>query len=905
MKICFQLAIILLLTICSFPVAAEDRTVTGNLAEGIFDTYGNVQTSGVTTVPANTQVIYQTLGNTILSGGFKVAADGELRIRPIEGPDAQAWKDQYFPGQTGVDMSADPDGDGMTNLTELLLGTDPNSYDADPFGVDADNDGLADSWEEQTYGDISNSGSDDPNSDGISVATDYQEFLDFYHSNAFLYLEGDLYTKNYKAIEIHTSGSIATTVLGTSDVHLIKSQKVKLNPGFSVNRGGQLSISNSELSALAMTPPEAPSNLQVISPGNTGTLQLTWKESPDYDVAGYWIYRNNTHATTEYVESTSHEEAGLAHNTEYSYHVTAVDKVGKESTPSNSATITTDFVPPNLQNIYPTDGAIESSAGKPFFVRATYGDSGSGIASIKVFDGSGNNITNSALLNGNSLELLILKPEIGQHSHSYSFEVTDHGNNVFPHTLSFTLNNTPLITRAEPPGGQYTGVQDVTLTCGNPNATIYYTDTGYPPIIGTSPSGQGEIANISVNTNTSLQFLAVDQSGNEEEIKSEVYIFNNDLLETTNLTATYQDETDTEPRKVVLTWDTVTAPDPIQGYRLYRCDNGVECQILLNSSIGRYPPAIDFKIAESPTGITSFTDTALQVGSTYEYGVLAVDNAGLPGLLSPLVAVDITTTDEVADLADSIARASAWLKSRQDRQGYWGTNEDTRILATSQALSAFSDEAMDARLARGIFFLRGQYADNNDYLSRKIITLAAFDQNIDQPVSRLIAEANSGSENVNGWGTHKNYVHDALDTSLGLIAFLTPEVPGITDSGTLLATGTDMFSSDGAGHYGWVPGIDKDTSVYVSALAHHAMEKAGVTPLPDRSWIFTGQQSNGSFNDSIVDTAAVLLWLAPGETVKNSGVTYLIAQQETNGSWDNDEYLTGLCLEALLEGFSQ
>ena len=184
-----------------------------------------------------------------------------------------------------------------------------------------------------------------------------------------------------------------------------------------------------------------------------------------------------------------------------------------------------------------------------------------------------------------------------------------------------------------------------------------------------------------------------------------------------------------------------------------------------------------------------------------------------------------------------------------------------------------------------------------------MITLHAYNQNTDEAINRLISQSNIDGSNINGWGINTNYSYDALDTSLGLLASLTQNVT-IPDnqSSTLLSTGPDIFSSEGTNHYGWVSGYD--TSLYVSALAYHAMDRAGVTPLPDSSWILNLQETNGSFADNLSDTAAVLLWLAPGDTIKNNAVSYLLSQQELNGSWSNDVYLTGLCLEALLEGLS-
>jgi hypothetical protein len=67
-------------------------------------------------------------------------------------------------------------------------------------------------------------------------------------------------------------------------------------------------------------------------------------------------------------------------------------------------------------------------------------------------------------------------------------------------------------------------------------------------------------------------------------------------------------------------------------------------------------------------------------------------------------------------------------------------------------------------------------------------------------------------------------------------------------------------------------------------------------------WIIDSQAPDGSFGKGIIDTAAVLLWIPLADTAKTNAINYLISQQEGNGSWDNnDAYVTGLCLEALIK----
>jgi len=66
--------------------------------------------------------------------------------------------------------SADPDGDGYTNIQEYDRNTDPT----DGGKYDADNDGMDDSWETAKFGDTSRDGTGDEETDGV---TDLEEYL--------------------------------------------------------------------------------------------------------------------------------------------------------------------------------------------------------------------------------------------------------------------------------------------------------------------------------------------------------------------------------------------------------------------------------------------------------------------------------------------------------------------------------------------------------------------------------------------------------------------------------------------------------------------------------------------------------------------------------------------------------
>lgn len=78
------------------------------------------------------------------------------------------WELSYF-GNLDETASGDPDSDGQTNLQEYLAGTHPLIA---PTAEDTDGDGLPDAWEQQHFGSLAQNGSGDPDSDGLNNAAE-------------------------------------------------------------------------------------------------------------------------------------------------------------------------------------------------------------------------------------------------------------------------------------------------------------------------------------------------------------------------------------------------------------------------------------------------------------------------------------------------------------------------------------------------------------------------------------------------------------------------------------------------------------------------------------------------------------------------------------------------------------
>jgi hypothetical protein len=1185
--------VLLVLLVTSTSVRAEDRTLSGALVTGTYDVYGEVQTDGYTVIENGVQVRLRSLEQTTFSPGFRVMAGGGLHVSSLSSSVPDEWKLRYF-GTLEVDMEADPDGDGYTNLAELFMGTDPTV--ADNSLADTDGDGLADSWEMLHYGTLDYAGGDDPGGDGYTLADDYQDVLDYFYSNAILYLSGEVAAGHYRAIEIHSRGWTRITV--DNAVHLTKRDSVRLFADFSVARGATFTVSAAGTPSI--TAPDPPTNLRAFFPSSvaetfqdnaphmpasstayettgfeTGTLRLDhnwqrvdlsrpftnpvvvagppsynggnpstvrvrnldetgfdiriqeweyldgahilesvpylvieegaytlkdgtpfeagfftgaadprqvqfqhsyeaapvvltqvstiedsaavtgriknvshsgfefflqeqettrtshgeervgyiawqvgtgelfdgvgyegglttdsvthnwhtiafsqtfattpllvarmqradggdtavlrsrslarvsgqvkieeeqsrdsemnhttesvgylalsavsadrgflitkapadpphhaplsgaatgdslglrWDENAEFDIAGYRLYRDGSLLTTLLIDAVSFIDETVQHGTTYTYQVSAVDLAGKESGLSAPLTLTADFVAPNLISGFPGQGELITSNGEPVSMLITFGDSGGGIASIRIYDENGNDITNRVLRVNNSIELMLFNPHSGEYR--YRIVVTDHGGNTLTYELVFTVDATPLETIASPAGGDFGEPVSVTLTASK-TATIYYSVDGYPPIVGSATFGPSPIEDIALSENTSLQFFAVDETGYQERTNNEIYRFTNLLIGVEGVSATAQ----SDPPRVELTWQPVTGLDN-PAYQVFRCLGEIDCAILAAARQGRYPPPQRFALNASPRSSTTFTDSEVMQGATYRYAVLVADGQGTPGLLSELVSAQIAVTTEPADESEAINRAVAWLKQTQSPQGTWGASGPLTMLATSQALSGLQRaQSADAGMTDALFYLRGHLGNNTDYQARKILTLNRFGHNTDEAVNRLISYAVIDQDAISGWGLTHRYAPDALDTALGLMAVGLSENPPTATNSVELLSGESLTAAAGSGAYGWRSG--GDTSIFVSGAVYNALQGQTGTPTFDRQWLFDLQRDDGSFNDSLTDTAAVLLWLEPPAAVRDSAAHYLISAQEENGSWGNDAYLTGLCLEALLVG---
>ncbi|MCG8634149.1 MAG: chitobiase/beta-hexosaminidase C-terminal domain-containing protein [Desulfobacterales bacterium] len=561
--------------------------------------------------------------------------------------------------------------------------------------------------------------------------------------------------------------------------------------------------------------------------------------------------------------------------------------------------VTVDNESPGVLSSYLPGKTRVNFTGAQIGLYATFTDN-TGITSIQLFDVDGQtqtDITSRATVKGNTISYDLTGLEDGHHT--VKVVASDAAGNETPVILSFELDKTIPVTTPSVTPGHYSQNFTVDLTSSEP-ATIFYSINGSTPFEGgknTLPE-PSPIRGITIDKSMNLQFFAKDSFGNIEPVQSAVYLMGAIPDGITGLSGLYN------APDVDLTWDQATNAEK---YRVYRASGSIDHAILSQSSQGGYPPPKRLLISsiDIPGGTISFTDTGVLPGMTCYYAVTQVNSNGVEGAAGQIVSVQIPEDGGTADKAQAIARALAWLGSKQDKTGFWKDNPGTGVLATSQVLNAYrlaGKSDLETHLA--LFYLRGHLVDNNDFLSRKIITLSAFGQNTDIYINKLIAKGNYISNSyLRGWGINESYVSDPVSSGLGISAL--EKYSGTLPSGItnfIYSSKLYYLQSSESKRFGWIAGADK--SVYASSLVYNAWDRffSPQSPDFDSGWIARTQSPDGSLGNGVIDTSAALIWLdilTPAQ--KEMAAAYLVSRQNPDGSWNSSAYITGLCLEALLK----
>ncbi len=250
-----------------------------------------------------------------------------------------------------------------------------------------------------------------------------------------------------------------------------------------------------------------------------------------------------------------------------------------------------------------------------------------------------------------------------------------------------------------------------------------------------------------------------------------------------------------------------------------------------------------------------------------------------------------------------IAEGVAWLTANQTPDGSWSDNPRTTERDSTAAIRALSHfSGVDASLSDGCdWFLTADDAQT-DYLARKIMAFLAHGRDVTAPISAIKGWQNSDG----GWGSANGYTSNAADTALSMLAL---SLAGESDPATVTPAINYLLNSQQSDG-GWGIGSGQSQlhptlntlAVFDAYRSGYALETAIDDGL---ALVQTLQNPDGGFGrpvSTVADTGQalpVLNNLGADSTVTQAALTYLLARQQLNGSWNHRASDTGLAVNAI------
>ncbi|HEX5057249.1 MAG TPA: prenyltransferase/squalene oxidase repeat-containing protein, partial [Gammaproteobacteria bacterium] len=250
----------------------------------------------------------------------------------------------------------------------------------------------------------------------------------------------------------------------------------------------------------------------------------------------------------------------------------------------------------------------------------------------------------------------------------------------------------------------------------------------------------------------------------------------------------------------------------------------------------------------------------------------------------------------------SLAQGFAWLRGRQQTEGFWRDKTTTVMRDTAVSLDVLSrfDSAF-VRKSDALNWLGTQQTANVDYLARQARILAAGGRATEAAALRaqLLALRNGDG----GWGLNAGFASDPLDSALAVLALAgQPDAPVTT-----VSAAADYLAAQRNSDGGWGNRPDSPSRTSVTATVVRALHAAGRDVAPLTVSFLAGRQNpDGGFGDSpstAHDTANVLQVLMELDALASvrtaDASNYLYTRQTVDGSWEGSTYATASVLAAL------
>lgn len=572
----------------------------------------------------------------------------------------------------------------------------------------------------------------------------------------------------------------------------------------------------------------------------------------------------------------------------------SVDEAGNTETTINSEIYTVENSSPVVLSAYPPNGALFPlpSSETQINVALLVSDDQNLLNQneIKVFDDKGVDITSLTTLTNDTLSWTISPPADSNTVYAYRIYLEDGSALSSNYHYSFTVDHSEPKIFLSPPGGRFDESVSLSLSVSE-ESVVYYSLDGQDPMQGQGNTYTWNFSTneISIAQNTLFKAYAVDNAGNTGAMVSTAFLFSELADAPENFTVAY----DSQNNEVNLDWDGVSGA---AGYHVYRAENLHDSLVLSqNANAGMLAPT---EMRQNSTLVTAsdYTDSNVLPGQKIWYVVSWVDSDNFESISTLPVMIEIPADTAAEDAAEAIERAVIWLKANQNANGSWGGDLENSILPTSAILGALkvvypgnpARWQMDA-----LFSLKGQSIDNNDFLARTIMVQSLYGLDTSFLTARLQTQAFLNGAFIEGFALTPFYNRDAVTTALSSLSLtMAQEEMVYTDSSLYYLSQSNDLKSD-SGYWGFVPG--RNENIYVSSVVHLLTG----SPPSAYEWITTQQNVNGSFGTGLIDTAGVLKFLTLSPTQTQDAIDYIVGAQSPAGHWENDPYMTAICLDAL------
>ncbi|MEN8265108.1 MAG: CARDB domain-containing protein [Nitrospirota bacterium] len=243
-----------------------------------------------------------------------------------------------------------------------------------------------------------------------------------------------------------------------------------------------------------------------------------------------------------------------------------------------------------------------------------------------------------------------------------------------------------------------------------------------------------------------------------------------------------------------------------------------------------------------------------------------------------------------------------WLKANQNTDGSWGSSSDFRDTSTViDALNVLGET--DAALTDALNWLNSIPVESNDYIARRAASFAGAGEDVNADLDGFVQ-----TQYINGgWGYYPDYASGIYDTSLVLNAFREASFMDISVIGRAFYFLLSKQNEDGS--WSFVPDAPGDvvtTSMVLDLCFYYGVMYEDEALDSGVAWLLSQQNTDGGFgnSDSTAQSTAMALnaLLMSGQIqaeTLNSTVNYLQLNQLPNGSWNDNAYETAVVVKTL------